>query len=128
MLLGLQLGLPIVSTPAAAAPFGLHTAEDGASLGETPALLAAAAAALLADGAARARLGAAAVRRFDGLLRSNSARPQKGPGVVTQRGPCQCHRAGHSDACHRHHTHAHSHALHPHLHPTPRPPPARRRA
>jgi len=116
VLLGLQLGLPIVSTPAAAAPFGLHTAEDGASLGETPALLAAAAAALLADGAARARLGAAAMRRFDGLLRSNSARPQKGPGVVPQRGPCQCHRAGHSDACHRHHTHAHSHAL---AHDTP---------
>ena len=78
VLLGLQLGLPIVSTPAAAAPFGLHSAEDGASLGETPTLLAAAAAALLADGAARARLGAAAARRFEGLLRSNAVRATKG--------------------------------------------------
>ena len=78
VLLGLQLGLPIVSTPTAAAPFGLRTPEDGASLGETPALLAAAAAALLADDAARTRLGAAATRHFERLLRSKAPRAAKG--------------------------------------------------
>ena len=73
MLLGLQLGLPIVATPAAAKPFGMTSREHGAALGASPAKLAAAAAGVLADGAARAALGAAAKTHFARLLAS--ARP-----------------------------------------------------
>ena len=73
VLLGLQLGLPIVATPAAVAPFGLRPGTAAAALADNASALAHAAAALLADAPARRRLGRAARAHFGRLLNRSDA-------------------------------------------------------
>ena len=73
VLLGLQLGLPIVATPAAVAPFGLRPGTAAAALADNASALAHAAAALLADAPARRRLGRAARAHFGRLLNRTDA-------------------------------------------------------